>query len=442
MLAGNETLELTSLLIHAIHGLFKVLLPLRVVHIVAQDVDVEVAVARMAEALDADAHILTHLMHIFNERVDAVTRHNAVDLVHLRRRTLDRLKERTARLPNRRLALFRIGDEEIDRALVEADLRDVVVVARDLLRRVAVELQQQIGICRLVGELHAEELFGVHDDFALHELDGRRDDLRAHDDGYRIDRMLQGRERHEQRDRLLRQRDELQRRLRDDAERTFRADDHILDVVARRVLDDLAAEVHDRAVRHDDFQSAHIVARDAVLDGAHAAGVRRDVAADRRGLFAWIRRIEEPMRLNIRIDIHDEHARLDRQREVLVIELKEVVHERRIDHDALVHGDGCTNESRAGAARRHRQVVVVAILHDLGNFFRREHAHDDVRIVRLGAQFVMAVLFLDLVLPKKALTVNDLGKSLQVFFLESLVVTHATTASPFLIFSISCGTIS
>ena len=62
--------------------------------------------------------------------------------------------------------------------------------------------------------------------------------------------------------------------------------------------------------------------------------------------------------------------------------------------------------------------------------------------MRLGAQLVMAVLFLDLILPKKAFAVNDLGESLQIFFIESLVVTHATTASPFLIFSISCGTIS
>ena len=60
------------------------------------------------------------------------------------------------------------------------------------------------------------------------------------------------------------------------------------------------------------------------------------------------------MRLDVSIDFHDEHARFNRQREVLVIEFKEVVHERRVDHDALVHGDGCTDESRACTARRHR----------------------------------------------------------------------------------------
>ena len=148
------------------------------------------------------------------------------------------------------------------------------------------------------------------------------------------------------------------------------------------------------------------------------------------------------MRLDVSIDFHDEYARLDRQREVLFIKLKEVVHECRVDHDALVNRDSRTDKTRTSAARRHRQVVVIAVLHDLGNFFRREHAHDDVRIMRLGTQLVMAVLFLDFIFPKKALAVNDLGKSLEVFFVESLVVTHATTASPFLIFSISCGTIS
>ena len=50
------------------------------------------------------------------------------------------------------------------------------------------------------------------------------------------------------------------------------------------------ADLHHRAVSEHDLESAHIVARDAVLHRAHAAGVRADVAADARGLFAGIGR--------------------------------------------------------------------------------------------------------------------------------------------------------
>ena len=208
------------------------------------------------------------------------------------------------------------------------------------------------------------------------------------------------------------------------------SDDHILDVIARAVLDDLAAEVQDRAVRQDDFEAADEIARDAVFDGAHAAGVRADVAADRRGFLARIRRVEEAALFDIGRDFHEQHARLDRQREVLFIEFEDVVHERHVDHEAVLDGDGCTDEARAGAARRHDDVVLLGIRHKLRDFFGRRDADDDVRVAALATELVVAVLLVDVVLVEHALFRDDREDCLVVVLIDFLVCAHAFSPFP------------
>ena len=74
---------------------------------------------------------------------------------------------------------------------------------------------------------------------------------------------------------------ELQEHFGDDAQCALRADEQILQRVARDVLDTGVAEPRDPAVGQHDLEAHHIVARDAVLEAAKPAGVLRDVAANR-----------------------------------------------------------------------------------------------------------------------------------------------------------------
>ena len=79
-------------------------------------------------------------------------------------------------------------------------------------------------------------------------------------------------------------------------ERALGADHERGEVVAGRALGRAAAEAHDLAVGEHDRHAEHVVARDAVLDAADAAGVGGDVAADRRDPVARrVGRIPEPV---------------------------------------------------------------------------------------------------------------------------------------------------
>ena len=72
------------------------------------------------------------------------------------------------------------------------------------------------------------------------------------------------------------------RDLGDDAEQPLRAGHDAEQVVALRV-EMLAAEADDLAVHQHHLDAEHVVGGQAVFQAMHAAGILRDVAADRAG---------------------------------------------------------------------------------------------------------------------------------------------------------------
>ena len=75
-------------------------------------------------------------------------------------------------------------------------------------------------------------------------------------------------------------RKQLQHRRGDDAERAFGADEELLQIVAGVVLAQAAHQVEHAAVGQHDFEPQHQLARHAVAQHMHAAGIGRDIAAD------------------------------------------------------------------------------------------------------------------------------------------------------------------
>ena len=71
-----------------------------------------------------------------------------------------------------------------------------------------------------------------------------------------------------------------QDRLGGEGERALRADDQLREVVARRGLHELAAGAQHLAGAEHGGEAEHLVAGDAVVHRAHAAGVGGDVAAE------------------------------------------------------------------------------------------------------------------------------------------------------------------
>ena len=143
----------------------------------------------------------------------------------------------------------------------------------------------------------------------------------------------------------------------------------MLERESARVLDLLAADLHHRAVSEHDLEPAHIVARDAVLQRAHAAGVRADVAADARGLFAGIGRVEQPARFDIGLQILQKHAGLDRDGHRVLVELEHAVHAGKVEDDAALERHGRADKIRPRAARRDGNAVLMRIAQKIAHLF-------------------------------------------------------------------------
>ena len=79
--------------------------------------------------------------------------------------------------------------------------------------------------------------------------------------------------------------EQLQHRSSDDAQRAFRADEKLLQVIAGIVLPQWAGKIEHAPVCQHDFQTKHEIAHAAVAQHIYAAGIGRDVAADRATSF-------------------------------------------------------------------------------------------------------------------------------------------------------------
>ena len=98
-----------------------------------------------------------------------------------------------------------------------------------------------------------------------------------------------------------RPRHQTQRRRGDDAERAFRADEQVLQVVAGIVLLQLVEVVQHAPVGQHHFQAERVRARDAMRECGGAAGVGREIAADGAGAFRRQQLRIEPVGVGCRL---------------------------------------------------------------------------------------------------------------------------------------------
>ena len=146
------------------------------------------------------------------------------------------------------------------------------------------------------------------------------------------------------------------------------------------------------AVREDDFETLHIVLRDAVLEAAQTARVLCDRAAEARRLDrARIGRVDEAELCDMVVDVLHDDARLDLGDEVFEIDVDDLVEAEHREDDAALQGRRARREIRAGAARVDGDLVLVRDLQDLRDFLRRAGADDDVRHVDVAWRSIIGV---------------------------------------------------
>ena len=246
------------------------------------------------------------------------------------------------------------------------------------------------------------------DDVALHELDRLRVKVGQLDLRHGGDGGLHVGKREDEAHVHFRLRDELERQLRDDAERALRADHQVQQAVAGAGLAHGLAELHDSAVGQHHGHGQHVVARDAVLHGAHAARVRGHVAAHGRGLFARVGRVHQAVRERVGREVAQQHAGLDVHDEVVHVIGEDLVHARRAQHHAAAQRHASADEARARAARRDGNVVIVAHAQNCGHFLGALGLADHLGVIlAVDGHFVVAEVVLHRVACEKALRAHD-----------------------------------
>ncbi len=178
-----------------------------------------------------------------------------------------------------------------------------------------------------------------------------------------------------QRAALLRHGNEPEQHLGDDAQRPFGTGEEARQVVARDVLDGLAAGLQDRAVGEDHFEAHDVVGRHAVLDGPHAAGILRHVAAD-GGEFPACRvgRVEEPLGGAVVVEIDRANPGLGPDHHVVLVEFDDLRHALQGEGDAALEGNASAGAAARGTPRRDGDPLLVGDGHELRHFLRRQRA--------------------------------------------------------------------
>lgn len=177
----------------------------------------------------------------------------------------------------------------------------------------------------LADELHAE---------IGHQLEARQQRAgRALRERQEVERRVRRFERGQRRDLRGRQRMQLHHGGRDDAERAFRADEQIAQVVAGVVLAQSAQAVPDLALRRHDLEAETELARVAVAQHRGAARVRRQVAADRAAAFRREAEREQAAAFaRACLHVGEDHARFDGDRVVVRIERAHAIEPRQAQH--------------------------------------------------------------------------------------------------------------
>ena len=168
------------------------------------------------------------------------------------------------------------------------------------------------------------------------------------------------------------------------------------------------AKLHDSAVGQHHGHGQHVVARDAVLHGAHAARVRGHVAAHGRGLFARVGRVHQAVRERVGREVAQQHAGLDVHDEVVHVIGEDLVHARHAQHHAAAQRHASADEARARAARRDGNVVVIAHAQNCGHFLSALGLADHLGVIlAVDGHFVVAEVVLHRVAREKALRAHD-----------------------------------
>ena len=162
---------------------------------------------------------------------------------------------------------------------------------------------------------------------------------------------------------------QLQRYLRNNAQRALAADNKLLHAVACAAFFQWRAQVNNIAVGRNNLHSVDLIARYAVAHSLDATGIRRQVAAYLAAVAARrVACIKQVLRLRRCLNIQRAHTGLRYHVQAFLIQLDNFVETFHQQHYAALVGNSTVNDACTAAAHGQRDEILVAQLHYAGNF--------------------------------------------------------------------------
>jgi hypothetical protein len=181
--------------------------------------------------------------------------------------------------------------------------------------------------------------------------------------------------------------EELEDRRGDDAQRAFAAQENLLQVVSGIVLAQPAQAVPYFAVGEHDFEAEHELTSIAVAQHRRAAGIGRQIAADRTASFGGERQREQHAgRRGRLLNAGQRHPRFNGHRRVVGVDRAHAIHSRQGQHD-LIAGRvrrGAAAEPRVASLRHDGHPMTGAATHDGRDFVGRPRADHCARAAAIA----------------------------------------------------------
>ena len=168
---------------------------------------------------------------------------------------------------------------------------------------------------------------------------------------------------------------------RDDRERAFRSDDEAEDIRAGRVHQ-RAVDAYELAVGHYGLDAEDVVSCEAVLQAMRAAGILRDVPADRADLLARrIRCVVEAVRSDLARDLEVGDARLDCDAAIRNVDVEDAIQTRKTNDQPAGNRQRTSRQPAPVATRHEWHVVAMTETHHLLHLFSGRRQDDSGRSV-------------------------------------------------------------
>ena len=355
----------------------------------AQDVEVDIAVAGVADATEDDARLRADSFQRLQKVFQLIRRHDEIFHGRYRAFRCRRFRKGLSRLPD----LVGIGHEDFHgtEAAAEFISRDAVFIEGIFV--LAIELDNHIGAALWTGLLFLEPVLDDGDDVIIHKFQARRRDT-----GFRQGRdqgkgLCRRREDSQEIGRARRQRHESQRQLGDDAQRPFGTDDDFFQRITGSHLVQALAEMGDFPCRRDDFDGIDLIPRRPIFDGPVAAGIGRPVAADTAAVAAArVAGIEQSPLAGFFLDDSRNDTGFDSHIHGVFIDFQDAVHPFCTDHDAAAAiGNGTAFQARPGPPGNEGDDNVIGQADYGRQFFCRRRQDDDIGQTRLARPFILTV---------------------------------------------------